>query len=130
MDGNDLLAVYQITRELVSRARAGKGVSLLEVVTYRRKGHAEHDDQRYQPAEEISKWEEKDPIDLYVGRLLREGWVEAAELEEVDQAVATELTEAVSQCEHDPDPEGRSALPRVYLDPATAELLWFRRLNA
>lgn len=130
VDGNDVLAVYEITRELVTRARAGKGVSLLEVVTYRRKGHAEHDDQRYQPVEEIRKWEEKDPIDQYISRLLREGWVEADELEEVDRRITAELTEAVSQSEHDPAPEGRSALPGVHLDPSTAELLWFRRLDA
>ncbi|HZE73904.1 MAG TPA: thiamine pyrophosphate-dependent dehydrogenase E1 component subunit alpha, partial [Gemmatimonadales bacterium] len=46
-DGNDVVAVYQVTREAVDRARRGGGVTLIEVVTYRRKGHAEHDDQSY-----------------------------------------------------------------------------------
>jgi pyruvate dehydrogenase E1 component alpha subunit/2-oxoisovalerate dehydrogenase E1 component alpha subunit len=128
VDGNDVFAVYELTREVVNRARAGEGVSLLEVVTYRRKGHAEHDDQRYQSGEEITEWEQKDPLDRYVRRVLGEGWVTAAELEELDHRVATELTEAISHCESDPAPEGLSALPGVSLDPPAAELLWFRRL--
>src|SRR6478672_6307228 len=42
-DGNDVLAVYGVTRRAVDRARAGDGVTLIELMTYRRKGHAEHD---------------------------------------------------------------------------------------
>ncbi|HUO52274.1 MAG TPA: thiamine pyrophosphate-dependent dehydrogenase E1 component subunit alpha, partial [Gemmatimonadaceae bacterium] len=56
-DGNDVLAVYDVTRRAVDRARRGEGVTLVELVTYRRKGHAEHDDQRYVPDGEIEWWE-------------------------------------------------------------------------
>src|SRR5690606_26801120 len=48
VDGNDVLAVYQATRIAVDRARAGGGATLLEMITYRRKGHAEHDNQHYE----------------------------------------------------------------------------------
>src|SRR3970040_1389522 len=44
-DGNDVLAVYDVTKDAVERARAGEGVTLIELMTYRRKGHAEHDNQ-------------------------------------------------------------------------------------
>src|SRR5690348_2716400 len=57
VDGNDVLAVYAATRVAVGAARAGQGTRTIEVVTYRRKGHAEHDDQRYQPKDEIAEWE-------------------------------------------------------------------------
>ena len=49
-DGNDVVATYQVTKEAVDRARRGEGVTLIELMTYRRKGHAEHDNQRYVPA--------------------------------------------------------------------------------
>lgn len=72
VDGNDVLAVYDCTKRAVDRARAGEGVSLLEFMTYRRKGHAEHDNQSYVPAGEIERWaEENDPIDRFV-RVLRD----------------------------------------------------------
>jgi TPP-dependent pyruvate/acetoin dehydrogenase alpha subunit len=71
-DGNDVLAVYDCTKRAVDRARAGDGVTLLEFITYRRKGHAEHDNQSYVPPGEIERWAaENDPIDRYV-RVLRE----------------------------------------------------------
>src|SRR4029079_16579178 len=66
-DGNDVLAVYDVTKEAVDRARNGEGVTLIELMTYRRKGHAEHDNQSYVPPGEIERWAaENDPIDRYV----------------------------------------------------------------
>src|SRR6185369_11675995 len=69
-DGNDVLAVYDATKPAVDRARAGGGVTLVELMTYRRKGHAEHDNQSYVPPGEIERWErENDPLTRYVARL-------------------------------------------------------------
>src|SRR5215218_4334211 len=69
-DGNDVLAVYDVTKQAVDRARTGGGVTLIELMTYRRKGHAEHDNQSYVPAGEIDRWAaENDPIDRYLGVL-------------------------------------------------------------
>src|SRR5216117_1601722 len=63
VDGNDVLAVYEATRSAVERARQGHGVQFIEVKTYRRKGHAEHDDQHYVPKGELEKWaQENDPV--------------------------------------------------------------------
>src|SRR5204863_4019452 len=56
-DGNDVHAVYDVTKGAVDRARRGEGVSLNELMTYRRKGHAEHDNQSYVPDGEIDRWE-------------------------------------------------------------------------
>ncbi|MHB1299209.1 MAG: thiamine pyrophosphate-dependent dehydrogenase E1 component subunit alpha, partial [Gemmatimonadaceae bacterium] len=71
VDGNDVLAVYDCTKRAVDRARAGEGVSLLEFMTFRRKGHAEHDNQSYVKPGEVERWaEENDPIDRYVRVLL------------------------------------------------------------
>src|SRR5437870_3897985 len=63
VDGNDVLAVYEATKRAVERARRGEGVQFLEVLTYRRKGHAEHDDQPYVPPGEVERWaRDDDPI--------------------------------------------------------------------
>src|SRR6266513_2044749 len=73
-DGNDVIATYEVTKRAVDRARADGGVTLIELMTYRRKGHAEHDNQSYVPAGEIDRWAaENDPIDRYMRRLSSEG---------------------------------------------------------
>src|SRR5678816_2156800 len=66
-DGNDVVATYEVTKRAVDRARSGGGVTLIELMTYRRKGHAEHDNQSYVPAGEIDRWAaSNDPIDRFV----------------------------------------------------------------
>jgi len=127
VDGNDVFAVYESTKRAVERARRGEGVTLIEVVTYRRKGHAEHDDQRYQPQEERQHWARQDPLDRYLHRLVAEGWADEAEVRALDERVATELDAAVAAAEHEPLPHGDSALSGVLADPPEAERLWYRR---
>ena len=129
-DGNDVLAVYEVTRRAVDRARAGGGVTLIELLTYRRKGHAEHDNQSYVPKEELEAWAAKDPLDRYQRRLLEAEWAAAEELAALDARVTTELDAAVDACENEPLPDPASALPGVLHTPATAELEWYRRLDA
>jgi len=114
VDGNDVLAVYAVARRAVVRARGGEGVTLIEVVTYRRKGHAEHDDQRYQPKEELDRWARNDPIDRFVAQLHDEGWADAKELAAIDERVAAELDAAAAQAESEPVPDPESALGGVY----------------
>ena len=126
-DGNDVLAVYETTRVAVERARRGEGPTLVELITYRRKGHAEHDDQGYVPKEEIAEWEKKDPIDRYVRRLTESGWASAGDLAAVDARVEREIDQAVSLCENEPLPEPATALEGVYVDPSAAPLEWYRR---
>ena len=65
VDGNDVLAVYDAARRAVDRARSGGGPTLIEAMTYRMKGHAEHDAQAYVPKAELEEWRAKDPIERY-----------------------------------------------------------------
>jgi TPP-dependent pyruvate/acetoin dehydrogenase alpha subunit len=130
VDGNDVFAVYETTRGAVARARAGGGVSLIEVVTYRRRGHAQHDDQRYQARDEIARWESNDPVDRYVARITGDGWIGAAELADTDERIEAELDAAVETCEREPLPEPETALAGVYAKPPAAAALWFRRRHA
>ena len=132
VDGNDVLAVYETTKEAVERARAGGGVTLIEILTYRRKGHAEHDDQRYQPDAEIAEWAEKnDPVRRYADKLLESRWASRDELDAITERVDQELARIVTDCENDPAPASdERALDQVIAFPAQADRLWFRRLNA
>lgn len=125
-DGNDVLAVYEVTRRAVERARAGGGVTLIELLTYRRKGHAEHDNQSYVPKDELARWERDDPIDRFVARLREKKWVAAAELEAADRRIARELDQAVAEAEAEPLPEAATALEAVYAHPAVQPAPWYR----
>jgi pyruvate dehydrogenase E1 component alpha subunit/2-oxoisovalerate dehydrogenase E1 component alpha subunit len=125
-DGNDVIATYEATKRAVDRARSGGGVTLVELITYRRKGHAEHDNQSYVPPGEIERWaSENDPIDRYIARLIAEG-VDSKELEAVDVRVKNEIDAATDEAEASPMPDPTDALVGVYADPAVIPPLWFR----
>ncbi|MGI9042316.1 MAG: thiamine pyrophosphate-dependent dehydrogenase E1 component subunit alpha [Gemmatimonadales bacterium] len=126
-DGNDVLATYQVTREAVDRARRGEGVTLVELTTYRRKGHAEHDNQSYVPAGEIERWTaEDDPLDRYAKVLTGREGVTAAELDALDARIIGEIDRATDEAEASPPPEPRDCLVGIYADPPEAPALWYR----
>jgi TPP-dependent pyruvate/acetoin dehydrogenase alpha subunit len=125
-DGNDVIATYEATKRGVDRARSGGGVTLVELITYRRKGHAEHDNQSYVPAGEIDRWaSENDPIDRYVKRLQDEG-VAKTELAALDARVQQEIDSATDEADASPMPDPTDSLVGVYAEPPVMEPLWFR----
>jgi TPP-dependent pyruvate/acetoin dehydrogenase alpha subunit len=126
-DGNDVLAVYDVTKRAVDRARRGEGVTLVELMTYRRKGHAEHDNQSYVPAGEIDRWErENDPITRYIARLTSEFDFSTSDIEAVDESVRRVVDDATDIAERSGPPEALDALVGVYADPPASSPLWFR----
>jgi len=126
-DGNDVLAVYEVTKDAVDRARDGGGVTLIELMTYRRKGHAEHDDQSYVPEGEIERWAtENDPVDRYVDRLTQNVGVALADLEAIDGRVRDEIDRATDLAEQSAAPEAMDALAGVYAHPAVMPVQWYR----
>jgi pyruvate dehydrogenase E1 component alpha subunit/2-oxoisovalerate dehydrogenase E1 component alpha subunit len=129
VDGNDVLAVYGVTRDAVERARGGGGVTLIETVTYRRRGHAQHDDQRYQPRDEIARWEANDPVERYVAQVTEAGWIGPPELAAAERRAEAAVDRALEECEGDPLPAPDTALSGVHAGPPSPEALWFRRLD-
>ncbi len=126
-DGNDVLAVYDVTKDAVDRARRGEGVTLVELITYRRKGHAEHDNQSYVPDGEIEWWAaNNDPIDRYVSVLREREHVTDAEFAAIDAGIQAEIDAATELAEQSPMPEPTDALVGVYADPPVQPPLWFR----
>jgi TPP-dependent pyruvate/acetoin dehydrogenase alpha subunit len=129
-DGNDVIATYEATKRAVDRARRGEGVTLVELITYRRKGHAEHDNQSYVPPGEIERWErDNDPITRYLARL-RERGVSDETLREIDASVVREIDDATDLAEQSGPPDALDALRGIYADPPAERPLWFREGKA
>jgi pyruvate dehydrogenase E1 component alpha subunit/2-oxoisovalerate dehydrogenase E1 component alpha subunit len=126
-DGNDVLATYDVTKRAVDRARRGEGVTLIELMTFRRKGHAEHDNQSYVPPGQIEQWEKNnDPIDRYIARLRDEFSFKSAEIEAVNDRARTEIDDATDLADKSGLPEALDALNGIYADPPAEKPLWFR----
>jgi TPP-dependent pyruvate/acetoin dehydrogenase alpha subunit len=126
-DGNDVIATYEATKRGVDRARSGGGVTLVELITYRRKGHAEHDNQSYVPPGEIEKWAtSNDPIDRYIRVLTEQHGVTSDELAAVDARIMEEIDRATDEADTSPMPEPTDALVGIYADPPAEKPLWFR----
>ncbi|MGQ0648079.1 MAG: thiamine pyrophosphate-dependent dehydrogenase E1 component subunit alpha [Gemmatimonadaceae bacterium] len=126
-DGNDVLAVYDVTKAAVDRARAGEGVTLVELITYRRKGHAEHDNQSYVPEGEIEWWAaNNDPLDRFQNVLTTQLGFTAADIVAIDERARRDVDEATEIAEASPSPEPLDGLTGVYADPPTESPLWFR----
>src|SRR5881227_1569388 len=110
VDGNDVIACYEVTRQAVDYARTGRGAVLIEAKTYRRKGHAEHDDQRYVPDGEIEYWEKhNDPIDRFERSLLDQRVATKEKLNEITADVQREIDEDSEWAESSPMPEAEGA---------------------
>ena len=106
-----MVETYRLTREAVDRARAGGGPTLVELMTYRRKGHAEHDNQSYVPAGEIERWaSENDPVDRYIRGSGEQHGVLTEELEQIDARVRDDVDRATDLAESSPPPEPLDAL--------------------
>jgi pyruvate dehydrogenase E1 component alpha subunit/2-oxoisovalerate dehydrogenase E1 component alpha subunit len=96
-------------------------------MTYRRKGHAEHDNQSYVPAGEIERWErENDPLDRYLRVLTAELGFDDAAIGAIDARVRDEIDAATDAAEASPMPEPTDALAGIYAEPALVEPLWYR----
>jgi TPP-dependent pyruvate/acetoin dehydrogenase alpha subunit len=114
VDGNDIIACYEVTKEAAEYARAGGGAVLIEAKTYRRKGHAEHDDQRYVPAAEIEYWTKNDPVDRYERFLVEQKIASVEKLDEMTAAINASLDEDVAWAESSPLPNGENAAYGVF----------------
>jgi pyruvate dehydrogenase E1 component alpha subunit/2-oxoisovalerate dehydrogenase E1 component alpha subunit len=115
VDGNDVVACYEVTKRAAEFARKGGGAVLIEAKTYRRRGHAEHDDQRYVPAGEIEWWEKNnDPIDRFEKYLVERNVADEAKLADITADVLREIEEDCDWAESSPMPEPEQAAHRVF----------------
>ena len=117
VDGNDLMAVYQVTKAAVDRARRGDGPTLIEGVTYRLGIHTTADDSsRYEPEELREMWKDKDPVirlQLYLEQ--RGCWTEEIG-EKMESEISTELDQAWAEAQKFPDATAAESLTHVFAE--------------
>ncbi len=109
VDGNDVLATYAAAKAAVDRARAGEGVTLLEVKTFRMKGHAEHDNASYVPSELIEEWKAKDPLVRYEKALVEGSVAQQGDFDAIQQRVRKDVDTATDEAERSPMPRPEDA---------------------
>jgi len=114
VDGNDVELVHAAAREAVATIRATGRPYLLELSTYRTRGHFEPDDQAYVDAGELAAWKGRDPVRLMTQRLLDEGVLAQGELAQLHQRVADTVAAALSFAEGSPWPDPRELERFVY----------------
>ncbi|HET8524234.1 MAG TPA: thiamine pyrophosphate-dependent enzyme, partial [Thermomicrobiales bacterium] len=115
VDGNDVLAVYEVAAEAVQRARSGHGPSLIECKTYRTRPHAEGmRDAGYRTAEEIEDWKTRNPIDRLADSLVSHGSASDADIEAVQHEVTEMVAEALQFATDSPYPDPDTATKYIY----------------
>ena len=114
VDGNDVVAVFTAAKEAVQRARSGEGPVLIEVKTFRRRGHAQHDPAEYVPVEERQYWENRDPILLYEKFLMNEKILEAKGKHDIETKIAALLEKEREFAENSRMPPPELAEQGVY----------------
>jgi pyruvate dehydrogenase E1 component alpha subunit/2-oxoisovalerate dehydrogenase E1 component alpha subunit len=114
VDGNDVVAVYTTAKEAVERARNGEGPILLEVKTFRRLGHAQHDPAEYVPKQMLAYWEARDPIALYEKFLTEKKILVDKSKKELEERIAALLSAERDFAENSPMPPAEFATHGVY----------------
>ncbi|MBI3414054.1 MAG: dehydrogenase [Verrucomicrobia bacterium] len=119
VDGNDVLAVWEVARQAVERARNGGGPTLIEAKTYRTVGHHEGDPLVgvYRTQEELDAWKQRCPILRLRKSLLEEGHAVEVQLAEIDSWVPTQMQDAVAFAESALPPDPATANDHVWADP-------------
>ncbi len=130
VDGNDVLAVYQVAKEAVERARSGDGPILIESKTMRMRGHAQHDPAEYVPKEMFEYWKARDPIERYEKVLAEKKMLDAKAHAAIDARIERELKEDLEFAEESPFPPPELAEQGVYCEGChTLEALWERPIE-
>jgi len=116
IDGMSAEAVHEGVSRAVKRAREKGGPTLLEIKTYRYKGHSISDPQKYRTKEEVDEYKSKDPIQQIRKTILDSKFATEKELGEIDKRVDGIVAEAVKFAEESPWPADSEVLKDVYMD--------------
>jgi pyruvate dehydrogenase E1 component alpha subunit len=116
VDGVDVIAVYEATVRAVQRARAGDGPTLIEAVTMRMHGHAEHDPADYVPKSLFEEWEKRDPVALFATQLQTDGMADSDEIQTIKDECREVCLQARKRALSDPMPDPSTVEAGVYAD--------------
>jgi len=115
IDGTDVELVLSTCSAAVERARNGQGPSIIETVTMRMRGHAEHDDFSYVPKELLDEWALKDPVNLYSAKLIAEKVITASEVKDLRDSTLDSMIAAIDRTLELPWPDGSEGFKNVFL---------------
>jgi TPP-dependent pyruvate/acetoin dehydrogenase alpha subunit len=114
VDGNDVEAIHAAAREAVAAIRADGRPRFLELVTYRLRGHFEPDDQAYVDADELARWQARDPLQGQVDHLFALGVLDSAGLAQLRERVAARIEAAAAFAQASAWPDPRTLTQHVY----------------
>ncbi len=119
VDGMDVLAVRDAAEKAADHARSGKGPIILEMKTYRYRGHSMSDPMKYRTREEMEEVRKRsDPIDHVAHLLETHGWADEASLKAIDAEVKRIVVEAAEYARSSPEPDPSELFTDVYLEAA------------
>jgi TPP-dependent pyruvate/acetoin dehydrogenase alpha subunit len=113
VDGNDVLAVYEKTKEAIETCRKGKGPVMIEAKTYRHGGHHVNDPGLYMPKDRLEYYKSKDPVDTGRKYLLEEAKCTEQEVAAIEQQVQHAMQEAIEFAKNSPEPSIEQFLEEV-----------------
>jgi pyruvate dehydrogenase E1 component alpha subunit len=117
IDGQDVLAVHEAAKEAIERARSGGGPTLLELRTYRYRGHTAFDNPlTYRTKEEEAYWHDRDPLIIFRERATREELVPIEDLDAADKAADDLIEESVKFSDESPEPDPEELYNNVYVE--------------
>jgi pyruvate dehydrogenase E1 component alpha subunit len=117
IDGMSPEAVHDAVGRAVNRARQGDGPTLIEIKTYRYKGHSISDPQKYRTKEEVEEYKQKDPIEQVLKTIRQKGFATDEEINAINERVNKEVEESVKFAEESPWPDESEVYKDVYVDP-------------
>ena len=115
-DGMKPETVHEAVEEAVTRARKGDGPTLLEIKTYRYKGHSMSDPQKYRTKEEVEEYKEEDPILWVLNVIHQNKWATEKEIEAIEERVNALVEESVQFAEESPFPDASELYKDVYIE--------------
>jgi len=117
VDGMNVLAVRDAAKKAIKHARDGKGPMILEMKTYRYRGHSMSDPAKYRSRDEVTKTrEERDPIDMVKQRLIDEGWADQDALKAIDKDIKAVVVDAADFSLESPEPDPSELYTDVLLE--------------
>jgi pyruvate dehydrogenase E1 component alpha subunit len=116
VDGMDVMKVREIALRMIEEVRQGEGPQLLEVTTYRFRGHSMGDPERYRSAAEVKLFQENDPIGIYHHYLLDNQIASEDELKNLIDLAERDVEEAVAFAESSPEPAPEDLFKYIYVE--------------
>ena len=117
VDGMDCLAMYQMTRDAVEYCRTGNGSIFLEIKTYRYRGHSMSDPQKYRTKDEVSRFQEHDPIGRLEKVLRKNGTLDDAKVNAINEEIHQAVEKAHAEADAAPFPPKEDVWKDVYANP-------------